>query len=142
VSRPLVFSLDEDEFVYHRSIFAAPGKGRDAKHKSCRWSRGLPLDGQGNPHSAANAERGKAFFGAAPLHFVQSVTRRGRRCADRMADRDRAAIDIHDRRIPAHVLLTRGLRREGFIRLDEIEILDLQPAFSSALRDAGMDLCP
>ena len=81
------------------------------------------LDSERNAHAAADAERGKALFGAAPLHFVQKRDKdAGARCADRMADRDRAAIDIHDRRIPAHVLVDgQGLRREGFIRLDEIE---------------------
>src|ERR1019366_4497023 len=89
--------------------------------------RGSTLDSERNAHAAADAKRGKALFRAAALHFVQKRDKdAGARRADRMADRDRAAIDIHDRRIPTHVLVYgQGLCREGFVRLDEIEILDL-----------------
>ena len=43
-----------------------------------------------------------------------------------MPDGDRAAIDVHDRRIPAHVLVDgERLSGEGLVGLDEIEIVDL-----------------
>ena len=43
-----------------------------------------------------------------------------------MADGDGAAIDVDDRRIPAHVLVDgAGLRGEGLVGLDEVEVVDL-----------------
>jgi hypothetical protein len=61
-----------------------------------------------------------------------------------MADGDCAAIDVDDRRIPAEILVDRaGLGGEGFVGFDQIEIADcFQPAFSSALRDAGIGPVP
>jgi hypothetical protein len=45
--------------------------------------------------------------------------------------------------IPAHVLVDRaGLRGEGLVGLDEVEVVDDQPAFSSALREAGIGPVP
>src|SRR5450432_3429868 len=85
----------------------------------------LPLDAHCDAHAAADAERGKALLGIAPLHLVQKRhqhTRAG--SPDRMAERDRAAIDIDLRGVPAEVLVDgASLRREGLVGLDQIEVL-------------------
>src|ERR1700744_997126 len=78
-------------------------------------------------HTAADAECRETFMCAATLHLMQKSDKNARaRCADRVADGDRAAVDIDDAGIPAEILIdSKRLRREGFIGLDEIEILDL-----------------
>src|ERR1700724_3609454 len=70
----------------------------------------------GDPHAAADAERGKALLGIALLHLVQQRHQHARTgCANGMAESDRAAIDVDPGSIPAEVLVDRaGLRREGF----------------------------
>ena len=46
--------------------------------------------------------------------------------ADRMADRDRAAVDVDLAGIPAEVLVDRaGLRGERLVRLDQVEVADV-----------------
>ena len=79
-----------------------------------------------NTHAAADAQRGEAFLGVALLHLEQQRgehARAGR--ADRMAERDRAAVDVDLGGIPAEVLVDRaGLRGEGLIGLDQIEVAD------------------
>src|SRR5689334_12536512 len=82
------------------------------------------LETHGNTHAAADAERGEALPGTTTLHLEQErVEDAGAGCADRMADRDRTAVDIDDGRIPAEVLVDGAcLRREGLVRLDQIEI--------------------
>ena len=70
-------------------------------------------------------EKGRqALLGVAAAHFVQqgdeNASARG---ADGMAEGDGAAVDVHDGRIPAHVLVDRErLGRKGLVRLDEVEI--------------------
>src|ERR1700761_1779687 len=82
-------------------------------------------------HAAADAQRGEALLRIALLHFVQQRHQYARTGgADRMADRDRAAIDVDLGRIPAEVLVDRaGLRREGFVGLDQVEIADAPAGF-------------
>ena len=56
-----------------------------------------------------------------------------------MAERDRAAVDVDLAGVPAEVLVDRaGLRREGLVRLDQIEVLDL-PARLLERRARGRD---
>src|SRR5688500_817722 len=90
-------------------------------------TRLLPLQAHGDAHAAADAERGQALPGVAPAHLVQERDEdAGARRADRMADRDRAAVDVHDLRVPAHVLVDRErLGREGLVGLHELEVADL-----------------
>src|SRR5262249_17018987 len=78
-------------------------------------------------HATADAERGEALLGITPLHLVQQRHHHApARRADRMADRDRATVDVALRSVRAEILVDRaGLRREGLIGLDQIEILDL-----------------
>src|SRR5262249_47795061 len=87
----------------------------------------LALDAQGDAHAAADAQRREAFFGVAFLHFVQQGHEHARAGgADRMTDRNRAAVDVDLGGIPAEVLVDRaGLGGERLVRLDQIEVVDL-----------------
>ena len=64
------------------------------------------------------------------LRFCISIQQRGQHAragrADRMADRDRAAVDVDLAGVPAEVLVDRaGLRGERLVGLDQIEVLGL-----------------
>src|SRR5450631_730656 len=85
------------------------------------------LDTHSNSHSTADAERGKPLLGVPFLHLVEQRGQYARAGgADRMADGDGAAIDVDLGRIPAEVLIDRAsLRRESFIRFDQVEVLFL-----------------
>src|ERR1700688_659824 len=92
-----------------------------------RWfCRGLALHAHGDAHAAADAERGEALFGVALLHFVQERDQHARaRGADRVANGDGAAIDVHLAGVPAEILVDRAsLCGECLIGFDEIEIAD------------------
>src|SRR5687767_5201052 len=80
---------------------------------SCSVAR----DGQGDAHAAPDAQGRQTFFGIALLHLMQQGNDDARaRGADRMAERYVAAVDVHFRRIPAHVLVDRaGLGGEGLV---------------------------
>src|SRR3954469_2392986 len=82
-------------------------------------------DAHRNSHAAADAQRRQALFGVTFLHFVEQRdenARAGR--ADRMTERDRAAIDVDPVGVPAEIPVNRaGLRGEGLVGLDQIEIL-------------------
>src|SRR5262249_28090975 len=79
---------------------------------SARSWRTLPLHAHRNAHAAADAERGKAFLGVALLHLVQQRHQHARAGgADRMAERDRATVDVDLRRVPAEVLVDRASLR-------------------------------
>src|SRR3954452_16069674 len=82
-------------------------------------------DGQGDAHAAADAQGGKTLFRVPLLHFMQQGDQdTGARRADRMAESDGAAIDVHLRRVPAHVLVDgAGLGGESLVRLDQVEIV-------------------
>ena len=86
----------------------------------------LPFDRHRDAHAAADAERREALLGVATRHLVQKRRQNARAGgADRVADGDGAAVDVDDRGVPAQVLVDRErLRGEGFVRLDEIEVLD------------------
>src|SRR6476646_11569834 len=86
----------------------------------------LAFDAHCNTHAAADAERGEALLGIALLHLVEQRHQyAGTGSADGMADRDRAAIDVDLGGIPAQILVDRaGLRGEGLVGLDQIEIAD------------------
>src|SRR5262249_48355478 len=89
--------------------------------------RPLPLHAHCNAHAAADAQRGEAFFCMPFLHLVeQRHQHAGARRPDRMAQRNRAAVDVDLVGVPAEVLVDRaGLGRERLVRLDQIEVLDL-----------------
>src|SRR5580765_2138134 len=85
----------------------------------------LAFNSEGDPHPAPDAKRGKASPRVALLHFVEKGDQHARaRGADRMTERDGAAVHVHLLRVPAHLAVDRDrLRGEGFVDLHEIEIL-------------------
>jgi transposase-like protein len=67
------------------------------------------LDAYRHTHAAADAQRRQTLPGIAPRHLVQQSDQNTRsRCTDRMADGDRAAIHVHLRGVPAHLLVHRA----------------------------------
>ena len=109
----------------------------------------------GDAHAAADAQGGQALLGVAALHLEQQRIEHARaRGADGVADGDGAAVDIDLVGIPAQPLVDgAGLRREGLVGLDQVEVLDgpaglLQRLLGSGDRprahDRGVDagVCP
>src|SRR5258707_10203941 len=98
-----------------------------AAFSSVACNASVACDAHSNPHAAADAQRGEALLGVALLHLVQQRDQHaGAGSADRMADRDRATIDVDLGSIPAEVLVDRaGLRGESLVGLDQIEIADV-----------------
>src|SRR5262245_26708135 len=84
----------------------------------------LPLDAHCNAHATTDAERGETLLRIALLHLVQECDEdTGARRTDRMADGDRAAVDVDLGGIPAEVLVDRaGLGRECLVGLDQVEV--------------------
>src|ERR1041384_8437543 len=80
------------------------------------------LDTHGDAHAAADAERREPLLGIALLHFMQQGHEHARaRCADRVTDRNGAAVDVDLGGIPAEVLVdSAGLRRECPAGLDQL----------------------
>src|SRR5947208_15460421 len=83
------------------------------------------FDAHVNSHAAADAQRRQALLGVTFLHFVEQRHENARaRRADRVAERDGAAIDVDPVGVPAEVAVDgAGLRRERLVGLDEVEIL-------------------
>ena len=79
--------------------------------------------------TAADTQAGQPAFGIAPHHFMQQGhenTATG--CANRMAQGNRAAINVDLAGIPAHFLVDGNrLRREGFVDLHQVNVL-MRPA--------------
>src|SRR6266403_69221 len=88
-------------------------------------SYSVAFDAHRNSHAAADAQRRQALLGVTLLHFVEQRHQNARaRCADRMTERDRPAINVDPVRIPAEIPVDRaGLRGKRLVGLDEIEIL-------------------
>ena len=82
--------------------------------------------GECNALATTDTQRGEAFLGPFTLHAMQQGCHyAGTRGADWVTDRDCAAGDVDPCRIPAQVLVDRhGLRREGFVGLDAVEVRD------------------
>ena len=111
--------LDRRGRIYSLAGLAEAGAGR---------SRALALDASSQCpcRRRCTAWQGPFWRRGAASHAATSTSTRAPGGADRMADGDRAAVDVHDRRIPAHVLVDgERLRGESLVGLDEIEILDL-----------------
>src|SRR5215468_11371667 len=89
--------------------------------------RSLSLDAHRDAHASPDAEGGEAFLGVALLHLVEQRHKdAGAGGADRMAEGDRAAVDVDLVGIPAEVLVDgAGLRRERLVRLDQVEVADV-----------------
>src|SRR5215471_2844010 len=84
-----------------------------------RWSmplqrKTLALDRQRHAHAATDAQRREPFLRVAPRHLIEQRDQHAAaRRADRMTERDGAAVDVDAARIPAHLLVDRAsLRRE------------------------------
>src|ERR1044072_9426155 len=118
------------------------GRGRSAWARArARASIGsIPLDAEGDAHAAADTQGGEALLGVALLHFVEKGGEdAGARGADRVADRDRAAVDVDLVGVPAELLADRErLGGERLIGFDEVEIGDRPAGFlERALRGGG-----
>src|SRR5262245_26852815 len=89
------------------------------------WS--AAFDAHGNSHAAADAQRRQALARLPLLHLVEQRHQHPpARGADRMAERDRATIDVHHIGVPAEFAVDgAGLGGKGLVGLDEIEILRL-----------------
>src|SRR5262249_2493544 len=113
------------------SYFKTKTAERAAARSAAEYLGPLTLDAHRDTHAAADAQCREPLLGVALLHLVQQGHEHARaRCANRMADRYRAAVNIDLGRVPAEVLVDRtGLRREGFVRFDQIEIVDLPAGF-------------
>src|SRR5687767_11087312 len=87
-----------------------------------------PLKDSRRAHATADAHRYQPIAAAAPLHLVHE--RRRQLCArtpERMAQRNRAAVDVQLVRIDRQLLQTRQhLRRERFVQLDQIDLVERQ----------------
>src|SRR3954453_12988343 len=125
----------EREWRMANWLFASRYSPLTIRRSPLRHSPSSPLHAHRDAHAAADAERREALLHVALLHLVQERDQdAGAGGADRMADRDRAAVDVHDLGVPAHVLVDRAsLRREGLVRLDEVEVLDLPAGFLERL---------
>src|SRR5258708_17417373 len=87
----------------------------------------LSLHAHRDTHAAADAKGREALLEVAPLHLMeQRHQHTGARGADRVAERDRAAVDVDLGRIPAQVLVDRAsLCGKRLVGLDEVEVFDL-----------------
>src|SRR5690242_8835606 len=75
-------------------------------------------------HAAADAEGGESEPGLSFLHLVQQRSRDANSsAADRMAQRDGAAVDVQAIGTKAQLAITRDhLRGKSFVQLDEIDL--------------------
>src|SRR5439155_8647804 len=80
------------------------------------------------PDAATAAHRLQAVAKVAALELVQqAVHQDGARRTERMADGDGPTVDVGLRQVGAGLLLPREHdRREGFVDLEEVDILELQ----------------
>ena len=99
------------------------------------------LDGERDAVAAAEAQRRDAALQVSALQRVEQRRQHAAAArADRVAERDSAAVDVHLRRIDAE-LVEHGDRLHGerLVQLEEIDVLQI-PA--GLLRDAGARLPP
>src|SRR5207247_9722219 len=87
------------------------------------------LENRRDPLSAADAQRREAVSLLALAELVRQGEREPRaRRTQRMSERARAAVHVRLLAVEAEVLLHREvLRRERFVDLDEVHVLDLEP---------------
>src|SRR6266699_3555052 len=92
--------------------------------------------------AAAAAQRRRAEAAAAPLQLIGQVQREpGAAHPDRMAERDRAAIDVDD--VLADLQIAHRLdrdRRERLVDFDQIQVRDRQPGFAERVLDGARRL--
>src|SRR3981081_860704 len=85
-----------------------------------------PVDGEGDPFAATEAERREAAVEIAVLQCVQQRREHtGATPADRMSERGGAAGHVDAVPIPVESrTVGERLRREGFVRLDQVIVAD------------------
>src|SRR5712671_921066 len=90
-----------------------------------------PLEDRGDALAAADAHRDERVALLRALELVERLHGEDGSCgADRMAERHRAAVRIHFRRIQSQIPGYRHrLRSEGFVRFDHIHVGGLEPRF-------------
>src|SRR5262245_43354828 len=88
-------------------------------------------------HSAADAHSDHPVASLAALHLVKQRGRQLRpRATERVAERDRAAVDVQPFEIEVQLLDHRErLRGEGFVEFDQIDLLELQTGRLQRLRN-------
>src|SRR5215213_7933113 len=106
-------------FLFMIYSYGGPGKRRGSL--IIRSS----LEGHGDGVPAPEAERGQASPRVASLHFVKKGDEHASAARpDRMAERDRPAVYVQARGIDAELARDGdGLDGEGFVQLDEIDIV-------------------
>src|SRR5882762_3474771 len=89
----------------------------------------LALNGEGDAHTPADAERRQATLRVALLHFVQQRDENAAaRGADRVPERDGASVHIHLAGVPAHLPVHGdSLCGKGLVDLHQVEVLRLPP---------------
>src|SRR5207248_10054712 len=87
------------------------------------------LDNPGRARPGADAHGHHAVTGTASQHLVGDGADHARaRHAERVPDRDRAAVDVQVRRIEAErVAAVDDLRGEGLVQLPDVDVLYRQP---------------
>ena len=95
---------------------------------------------RGNTHAAADAQRSKAGLLAGMLEFVEQRHKDAAAgSADRMAKRDRAAIDVDLGFIKAQLVRNRhGLRGKRLVGFDEVDLVQIHAGLLCALRTRGL----
>ena len=100
----------------------------------CARRHATPLENACGAHAAADAHRHEPVARAPPLHFIQEARRQLRAgAAQRMAERDRAAVDVEP--IFVHRQLAKArqhLRGERFVQLDEVDVVQATARPASA----------
>src|SRR5437868_5217225 len=109
--------------MYATLPFMPPPSPRVGAGRVAAPGPGSTLHAQSNAHAAADAQAGDALLRVAPAHLVQQGDEDAAAgSADRMADRDRPAVDVDLARVPAHLVVDgAGLGREGLVDLEEVE---------------------
>src|SRR5216117_1985714 len=84
-----------------------------------------PLDVGGDPLAEANAHGLEPIARAAPLELVEQRRHELRaRAAERVAERDRAAVDVHTAHVRVKLSLPREHdRSERLVDLDEVDVV-------------------
>src|SRR5829696_4424151 len=97
------------------------------------------LEDDGDALAAADAGRGEAVAAAAPLQFVERRQHEARpRGAERVAERDGAAVDVGLRAVEPQLLLDgEVLAGESLVDLDEVDLRELEVRLLQGLADGG-----
>src|SRR6202011_1721072 len=105
----LISQTNESRAVSRRvNVIDGPSSGTVSSAQACdvrRPQEDLPLDTHCDAHAAADAERREPLLDVALLHLVEQRHEHPRPgSADRMSDRDGAAVDVDFGGIPTEIL--------------------------------------